>query len=323
MRLLASLVRTDEVVLPAADRSEDRGRPQLAGAGELEVTEHLLHQAALVVRVVDGETRIEPDRRAVATEHARRERVERAHRDVSPALPDEREDPLAHLVGGLVGEGDGKDVPRPHATDADEVRDPVGEHARLAAARSGEDQQRPVRGGDGACLLRVEARDDLSGELIRAAAAGFSGRGSLAAESGPAVAARCPNQAASSASLGCSPARAPTDPRPNAGDRLGAGGLRAGPPTPGPAHPAPRMRPNRPASRSHPGTGLTPSNSTGERSSRPYPGVRTLLLRAGPGPFPGVRADCGRASVSAKRWPRNNKARIGFLAGLACRVGES
>ena len=55
--------------------------------------------------------------------------------------------PLAHLGGGLVREGDRHDVPRVHAA-AHEVRQPVRDDARLARARAGQHEQRPLlRGG--------------------------------------------------------------------------------------------------------------------------------------------------------------------------------
>jgi len=45
-----------------------------------------------------------------------------------------------HLVSGLVGEGDGCDVARLQAAFAHHVGDLLGDHARLAAARAGQDE---------------------------------------------------------------------------------------------------------------------------------------------------------------------------------------
>ena len=101
---------------------------------------------------------------AVAPQDARADRVERAGLDVAARLADEADDPLAQLAGGAVRERDGEDLPRPHALDADQVRDAMREDAGLAAAGAGQDQQRPVGGGDGLGLLGVEARDDARGE---------------------------------------------------------------------------------------------------------------------------------------------------------------
>ena len=107
-----------------------------------------------------------PDGRAITPQDARAQGVEGAHGHVARLLADQRQDALAHLGGGLVGERDGQDLPGPHALDADQVGDPMGQHARLAAARAGQDEQRPLRRGDGAGLLGVEPRDDLFGQRL-------------------------------------------------------------------------------------------------------------------------------------------------------------
>ena len=169
-RDLVGLDGADELVLPAADGTEDGGRAQLAGPGELEVAEDLADERGLVVGVVDDEAGVDADRGAVAPQHARAERVERAHRDVAALLADEPEDALAHLGGGLVRERDREDPPRGHAAHADEVGDPVRQHAGLAGARAREDEQRSLGRRDRTRLLGVEARDDGLGTRRRVAA---------------------------------------------------------------------------------------------------------------------------------------------------------
>ena len=159
-------VGADQVVLPAADlASSTCGRSSLV-LQQVEIAHDQLDRARLIVRVVDREARVDADRGAVAAQDARAQRVERAHGHVARLLADEREDARAHLGRGLVGERDREDLPRLDALDADEVRDAMGEHARLAAARAGQDQQRPFGRGDGARLLGVEPRDDVSGERL-------------------------------------------------------------------------------------------------------------------------------------------------------------
>ena len=75
-------------------------------------------------------------------------------------------------AGGPVRERDREDPPRRDVLDADEVGDPVGEHAGLARAGAGQDEQRPVGRRDGPRLLRVEGADDLARRgAARAAAA--------------------------------------------------------------------------------------------------------------------------------------------------------
>ena len=159
--VLAQERRVEHLVLRPADRSEDRRGPELAGQRQVLFAQDLLHQGLLVVGVVDDEPPADPDRLAVATEDAGAERVERAGLDLAPGLADERDDPLAQLPGGAVRERDRQDRPWPDALDADQVRDTVGQHAGLAAAGAGEDEERPVGGRDGSSLLRVQPPDDL------------------------------------------------------------------------------------------------------------------------------------------------------------------
>src|SRR5207249_1094445 len=49
----------------------------------------------------------------------------------------------------------------------DQPRDPVGERPRLAAARAGNHQQRPVAGGDGGVLLFVELSPVINVQIAR------------------------------------------------------------------------------------------------------------------------------------------------------------
>jgi hypothetical protein len=68
---------------------------------------------------------------------------------------DQRIDALAHFPGGLVGEGDGQDVVRLHPL-LQEPGNAAGDDPRLAAARPGQDEQRPFQMGDGFLLGEVE-----------------------------------------------------------------------------------------------------------------------------------------------------------------------
>ncbi len=66
-------------------------------------------------------------------------------------------EPLLHLVGRLVGKGHGHDPPGRDSGLLDQVRHAIGEHARLAGPRPGEDQHRPLRIDHCLPLRRVEA----------------------------------------------------------------------------------------------------------------------------------------------------------------------
>ncbi len=65
-------------------------------------------------------------------------------------------DTHAHLVGSLVGERDRGDVARLVAALLDQVGNLVGDHARLAAARTGQHQQGAVEIGNGFALHGIE-----------------------------------------------------------------------------------------------------------------------------------------------------------------------
>ena len=151
------------LVLRPADGAQDRGGAVLARGRQVLLGQDPLHQLLLVVRVVDDEAPVEPDRIAVAAQDAGAQGVEGAGLHLLALLPDQGDDPLPQLAGRAVGERHGQDPARLDRLDADQVRDAVGDDPGLAGAGSGEDQERAVRGGDGPGLLGVEVRDDLVG----------------------------------------------------------------------------------------------------------------------------------------------------------------
>ena len=65
---------------------------------------------------------------------------------------------LQHFARGFVGEGHTQDVSGRDAL-PDHVGDAIGDDARLAGARAGEDQDRPVDRLYGPSLLRVQRID--------------------------------------------------------------------------------------------------------------------------------------------------------------------
>ena len=97
-----------------------------------------------VVLVVDGELPGEPEQLGLAPKEPRGERVEGADPEPGRIPLEQPADPVLHLAGGLVGEGDGEDPLGRDAVPVDQRGDPHGEHAGLARARAGEHQHRPV-----------------------------------------------------------------------------------------------------------------------------------------------------------------------------------
>ncbi len=161
-------IRVEHLVLGPRHGSEDRARLVLAGDRQVFLAQDLLHQSLLVVRVVDDEVAVQADGRSVTAQNAGAEGMERAHRDL-PArlLSHEAGDSGPQLGRRLVGEGHRQDLPRPNALDADEVRDTVGKHSRLAAARAGQDEDRAVRRAHGPLLLGIQARQDACRQGVR------------------------------------------------------------------------------------------------------------------------------------------------------------
>ena len=81
-------------------------------------------------------------------------------------LPDHLADADFHLARGLVGEGDGEDFRRPRPPEVEDVRNPRGEHARLAGAGARQHQDGPVQRFHRLALLGVQV-----GKIGRAAGA--------------------------------------------------------------------------------------------------------------------------------------------------------
>ncbi len=76
----------EAAVLELVEVAEDRPRLDLVLVA-VQLLEHALHQAGLVVGVVDGEVARQADRLAVATEDPRRDRVERADPQLRQRVP--------------------------------------------------------------------------------------------------------------------------------------------------------------------------------------------------------------------------------------------
>lgn len=83
--------------------------------------------------------------------------VECAHGEAARWFAQQGLDAVAHFARGFVGEGDGEDAPGGDTLFLDKVGDALGEDAGFAAARSGEDEDGAIGGGDGEVLGLVEA----------------------------------------------------------------------------------------------------------------------------------------------------------------------
>jgi len=98
----------------------------------LELLEARLDEAHLVGLVVDREVRAVAEPLRLAAQHAAARGVKRHDPDRSRDRAEVALDALLHLGRSLVREGDCEDLVRLHAVRCKQVRDSVGQHARLA-----------------------------------------------------------------------------------------------------------------------------------------------------------------------------------------------
>ena len=107
------LLRIDHVVLGPGDAAQNRARRELLGV-QAHAAHDLLDDCLLVVLVVDGKGAGQPfvanlEGLNVAPQNAHAERVEGGDQGLGQrGVVQQPVDALAHLLGGLVGEGDGQ-----------------------------------------------------------------------------------------------------------------------------------------------------------------------------------------------------------------------
>ena len=145
----------DQVVLEVGDLRDHRLRRVVLGI-KLKLAADQRHQPPRVGLVVDRERRrvAEPPRFPAQDPDAGR--VERQQPHGPSPRPGERRGPGRHLPRRLVGERDGQDLGGRDAPLGQQVGDPVGQHAGLARAGPGHDEQRAALVHDGSALLRVQ-----------------------------------------------------------------------------------------------------------------------------------------------------------------------
>ena len=157
-RLGRELSRCHQLVLRCRDAMDDSVE-RIHLVVDVQLSHDVLEHALGVVGVIDREVAREAEHLAVGAQHAHTHRVEREHPHAVRAVAVLREQlvqTLAHLGRGLVGERDREDLVRAHALVADEVRDAVREHARLARAGACQDQKRAFGGKRSFALRGVE-----------------------------------------------------------------------------------------------------------------------------------------------------------------------
>ena len=154
------LVRTDELVLRVRDLGVDPARRESFRIA-LELLQALLHESDLIRLVVDGEVRPVAEPLRLAAEDAPACGMEGEHPQAARIGAEQVLEPLLHLPRRFVRERDREDLVRLRAHRVNQVCDAVGEHSRLARARTGDHEQRPFRREDGLALRGIEVREVL------------------------------------------------------------------------------------------------------------------------------------------------------------------
>ena len=158
-----SLLGGHELVLERRDlrRQPAGGEPLRV---EVQVPAHVVDEPDRIGLVVDRERRADPELCGLAPQDARAGGMERRHPHAVGDGTDQLADPLFHLTGGLVGERDRQQRERRSAVVADQPRDTIGEHSRLAGSGPRDHEQRHLGwGGHRLPLHRVEPREQVSG----------------------------------------------------------------------------------------------------------------------------------------------------------------
>ena len=134
---------------------------------DIQRLQRLLDDRQLIGRIVDDEIAGQADRRRLAPQQPRAQRVKGREPDLPAVLAQGLLDALPHLFRGLVGERDREHFIRPGDAAADQMRDARGDHARLAGAGAGQDQQGPIGMLRGPALFRIQRVEEIHGSLVR------------------------------------------------------------------------------------------------------------------------------------------------------------
>ena len=155
-RVAQRLGHGDHLVLEVRDAVHGGARRERA-VGQLTLLQAVLHERQAIVLVVDREVRRQAQVRAVLAQDPHAPRMERGdQRRLEPDRRQQAVDPSRHLAGGLVGERHGEQVARREIAATEQPGDPVGDHARLAAAGAGQHEQRTVAGRHGFALGGIQ-----------------------------------------------------------------------------------------------------------------------------------------------------------------------
>ena len=141
----------EPLVFPQAD-----GPLPLAGRGGIDRAAGIFENACHVVAVENGKVGVQAQRAAVFAQQAHAQSVKGADHRLFGPLADQFARTFAHLGGGLVGEGDGKNPFGRHAS-LDQAADFLGDDPGFARTGPGQHQARAVQVIDSFLLRLVQA----------------------------------------------------------------------------------------------------------------------------------------------------------------------
>ena len=123
--------RRHQAVLGVGDARGEHRR-LILGIVQVQLLDDGFQKVLAIRRLVNRKTLREADPFGVVAQNARENRVEGSHADIAVAsVRQHLGDTFAHLLGGLVGEGEGEDIVRSHPL-LDHIGDARSEYARLA-----------------------------------------------------------------------------------------------------------------------------------------------------------------------------------------------
>ena len=123
--------------------------------------ERLLHDGQLVVAVVDDEIPGKAHVPGFAAQQPGAERMERGDPHPAALLAEQGCHAGPHLLGGLVGKGDGEQTIWWRQPAVDDMRNPVCDDAGLARTRTGKDEKRTLCLKNCGLLFRVQLRCEI------------------------------------------------------------------------------------------------------------------------------------------------------------------
>ncbi|OPZ77934.1 MAG: hypothetical protein BWY77_01602 [bacterium ADurb.Bin431] len=149
------LFRQDEGVLGGAGLVRDHLGREIVD-GNLEIVQHRLDEAVLIVIIIDSKIGGVIDTFCFAAQQACEEGVKGADPHAGEHLRDQLAHAFSHLPRRLVGEGHGEDFARLGQSVGEQPGNAVGEDAGLAAAGAGENEHRSIGFGHRLALGVVE-----------------------------------------------------------------------------------------------------------------------------------------------------------------------